>query len=253
MLRPARDVFVQHQPLPEQRMRAVLHRVRPQPPVITQALPCRAQQGQQSNRQCTEQKHPVPTLRTRYTHRRHPHPETHVLEVAKARLNPPALGVVANQRACADFAFTGHQAPRLLHLAVLHTDHRAHFHFLASPHPSPRSVRERLPSPTHCDARRRSLMPMREKRCRKTDESRIRCQALRFESDVEAQLDFTSNVGSAMLHLRGLHFVWYIVVPTTIVPASETTFLSVASVSQMTPYDFAPDSRTLRVVYPHWQ
>ena len=45
----------------------------------------------------------------------------------------------------------------------------------------------------------------------KDDESRIRCQALRFESDVEAQLGFTSNVGSAMLHLRGLRFVWYVV------------------------------------------
>ena len=121
MLRPIRDVLIQHQPLPEQRMRAVLHRVRPQPPVITQALPCRAQQGQQSNRQCTEQKHPVPTLRTRYTHRRHPHPETHVLDVAKARLNPPTLGVVAYQRARANLALTGHQAPRLLHLVVLHT------------------------------------------------------------------------------------------------------------------------------------
>ena len=66
MLRPIRDVLIQHQSLPEQRMRAVLHRVRPQPPIIPQTLPCRTQQGQQSNRQCTEQKHPVPPLRTRY-------------------------------------------------------------------------------------------------------------------------------------------------------------------------------------------
>ena len=43
------------------------------------------------------------------------------------------------------------------------------------------------------------------------DEARIRCQALRFESDVEAQLGFTSNVGSAMLHLRGLRFAGYVV------------------------------------------
>ena len=43
------------------------------------------------------------------------------------------------------------------------------------------------------------------------DETRIRCQALRLESDVEAQLGFTSNVGSAMLHLRGLRFAWYVV------------------------------------------
>ena len=137
MLWPVRDVLIQHQPLPEQRMRAVLHRVRPQPPVIPQALPCRTQQGQQSNRQCTEQQHPVPTLRTRYPHRRHPHPESHVLEVAKARLNPPTLGVVAYQRARANLALTGHQAPGLLHLVVLHTHHRAHLHSLASPHPSP--------------------------------------------------------------------------------------------------------------------
>ena len=137
MLRPVRDVLIQHQPLPEQRMRAVLHRVRPQPPVIPQALPCRTQQGQQSNRQRTEQQHPVPTLRTRYPHRRHPHPESHVLEVAKARLNPPTLGVVAYQRARANLALTGHQAPGLLHLVVLHTHHRAHLHSPASPHPSP--------------------------------------------------------------------------------------------------------------------
>lgn len=46
----------------------------------------------------------------------------------------------------------------------------------------------------------------------KDDESRVRCQTLRFESDAEAHLGFTSNVGSAMLHLRGLRFVWYVVV-----------------------------------------
>ena len=46
----------------------------------------------------------------------------------------------------------------------------------------------------------------------KDDESRIRCQALLFESDVETQFGFTSNVGSAMLHLRGLRFVWCVVV-----------------------------------------
>ena len=63
------------------------------------------------------------------------------------------------------------------------------------------------------------------------DESRVRCQALRFESDIEARLGFTSNVGSAMLHLRGLRFVWYVVVATTIVPASETTFHPVTFVS----------------------
>ena len=45
MLRPVRDVLMQYQSLPEQRMRAVLHRVRLQPPVIAQALPCRTQQS----------------------------------------------------------------------------------------------------------------------------------------------------------------------------------------------------------------
>ena len=45
----------------------------------------------------------------------------------------------------------------------------------------------------------------------KDNESRVRCQALRFESDVEAQPSFTSNIGSAMFHLRGLRFVWYVV------------------------------------------
>ena len=43
------------------------------------------------------------------------------------------------------------------------------------------------------------------------DESRVRCQALRLESDIEDRPGFTSNVGSAMLHLRGLRFVWYVV------------------------------------------
>ena len=85
------------------------------------------------------------------------------------------------------------------------------------------------------------------------DESRVRCQALRLESDIEARFGFTSNVGSAMLHLRGLRFVWYVVVATTIVPASETTLLSVTFVSRLTPYDFVQDSRIPRVAYPHWQ
>ena len=43
------------------------------------------------------------------------------------------------------------------------------------------------------------------------DESRIGCEALRFESDVETRPDFTSNIGIAILHPHGLRFAWYVV------------------------------------------
>ena len=58
-------------------------------------------------------------------HCRKPHPKAHILDVAKARLNPPS-GVVANQRTRGNLAFTGDQTPGLLHLFVLHTHYRTH-------------------------------------------------------------------------------------------------------------------------------
>ena len=107
MLGPVRDVFIEHQTLSEQGMCTVLRRVRPEPSVTAKALSRCAQHREQGDGQSTEQEHSVSALGGRYAHRRKPHPEAHVLDVAKARLNPPSLGVVANQRARGNLAFTG--------------------------------------------------------------------------------------------------------------------------------------------------
>ena len=96
MLGPVWNVFMKHQSLAKQPMRPILHRVRLQSSVIAQALPRRAEQGQQCNRQRAEQQHAVTTLRSLDAHRRHPHAESHVLDVSKARLGPPAIAIVMN-------------------------------------------------------------------------------------------------------------------------------------------------------------
>ena len=97
ILGPIGEMVVQHQPLPKQRMRPPLHRVRLQPAVITDALARRTQQRQNGDRQRADQQQTVPPVRARNMHRRESHPEAHVLDVPKARLNPPALAVVPNQ------------------------------------------------------------------------------------------------------------------------------------------------------------
>ena len=97
VLGPIGEMVVQHQPLAKQRMRPPLHRVRLQPAVITDALARRTQQRQNGDRQRADQQQAVPPVRARNMDRRESHPEAHVLDVPKARLNPPALAVVPNQ------------------------------------------------------------------------------------------------------------------------------------------------------------
>ena len=117
---PIGEMVVQHQPLPKQRMRPPLHRVRLQPAVITDALASRTQQRQNGDRQRADQQQTVPPVRARNMHRRESHPEAHVLDVPNARLNPPALAVVPNQDPRRDCRFAGHQAPRFVHLRILY-------------------------------------------------------------------------------------------------------------------------------------
>ena len=54
ILGPVGKMVVQHQPLPKQRMRAPLHRVRLQPTVVPDALARRTQERQHRNRQRAE-------------------------------------------------------------------------------------------------------------------------------------------------------------------------------------------------------
>ena len=136
ILGPIGEMVVQHQPLPKQRMRPPLHRVRLQPAVITDALARRTQQRQHGDRQRTDQQQAVPSVRARNMHRRKPHPEAHVLDVPKARLNPPALAVVPNQDPRRDLRFAGHQAPRFVHLRILYAHDRADRQLVRVGHPS---------------------------------------------------------------------------------------------------------------------
>ena len=90
-------------------------------------------------------------------HRRESHPEAHVLDVPKARLNPPALAVVANQDPRRDLRFAGHQAPRFVHLRILYAHDRADRQLVRVGHPSTHQPpRARPPAPTHAAAVRRS-------------------------------------------------------------------------------------------------
>ena len=75
ILGPIGEMVVQYQPLPKQRMRPTLHRVRLQPAVITDALARRTQQRQNGDRQRADQQQTVPPVRARNMHRRESHPE----------------------------------------------------------------------------------------------------------------------------------------------------------------------------------
>ena len=55
-----------------------------------------------------------------------PIPEPHVLDVAKARLDPPTFPIISDQRAGPDRGLTRHQAPRLFHLPIVHAHHPPH-------------------------------------------------------------------------------------------------------------------------------
>ena len=136
ILRPIGEMVVQHQPLPKQRMRPPLHRVRLQPAVITDALARRTQQRQHGDRQRADQQQAVPPVRARNMHRRQPHPEAQVLDVPKARLNPPALAVVPNQDPRRDCCFAGHQTPRFVHLRILYAHDHADRQLVRVGHPS---------------------------------------------------------------------------------------------------------------------
>ena len=129
-------MVVQHQPLPKRRMRPPLHRVRLQPAVITDALARRTQQRQNGDRQRADQQQAVPPVRARNMDRRESHPEAHVLDVPKARLNPPALAVVPNQDPRRDCRFAGHQAPRFVHLRILYAHDHADRQLVRVGHPS---------------------------------------------------------------------------------------------------------------------
>ena len=129
---------------------------RNQPAVITDALARRTQQRQHGDRQRTDQQQAVPSVRARNMHRRKPHPEAHVLDVPKARLNPPALAVVANQDPRRDLRFAGHQAPRFVHLRILYAHDRADRQLVRVGHPSTHQPPRTPPAPTHAAAVRRS-------------------------------------------------------------------------------------------------
>jgi hypothetical protein len=58
----------------------------------------------------------------------------------------------------------------------------------------------------------------------KEDKSGIRCQIMRFESDINGSSGFTLNIGSAMFHISGFRFGWYVVVDNEYCTNSETTF-----------------------------
>ena len=75
----------------------------------------------------------------------------------------------------------------------------------------------------------------------KKDESRVRCQVLRFESDIQTQPGFTTNIGSAMFHLRGLRFIWYFSVSQRLLYQSRRPhiFSLYAFSSQTTQYGIA--------------
>ena len=136
ILGPIGEMVVQHQPLPKQRMRPPLHRVRLQPAVITDALARCTQQRQHGNRQRADQQEAVPPVRARHMHRRQPHSEAHVLDVPKARLNSPALAVVPNQDPRRDRRIAGHQAPRFVHLRVVYAHDHADRQLVRVGHPS---------------------------------------------------------------------------------------------------------------------
>ena len=109
---------------------------RTQPAVITDALASRTQQRQNGDRQRADQQQTVPPVRARNMHRRESHPEAHVLDVPKARLNPPALAVVPNQDPRRDCRFAGHQAPRFVHLRILYAHDHADRQLVRVGHPS---------------------------------------------------------------------------------------------------------------------
>ena len=75
----------------------------------------------------------------------------------------------------------------------------------------------------------------------KKNESRVRCEILRFESDIQTQSGFTTNIGSAMFHLRGLRFIWYFSVWQRLLYQSRRPhFFSLYTFSsQTTQYGFA--------------
>ena len=174
ILGPIGEMVVQHQPLPKQRMRPPLHRVRLQPAVIADALARRTQQRQNGDRQRADQQQAVPPVRARNMHRRQPHPEAHVLDVPKARLNPPALAVVPNQDPRRDCRFAGHQAPRFVHLRIVYAHDHADRQLVRVGHPSthqpPRTPPRRRPTRRPLAARPAHS----SRRCLHATESRIR-------------------------------------------------------------------------------
>ena len=51
----------------------------------------------------------------------------------------------------------------------------------------------------------------------KENEARVRCQVLPLESEFHTRFGFTSNVGFAKFHSRGLRCAWYVLFWRTLV------------------------------------
>ena len=132
ILRPVRNMLIQHQSLTKQRMRAVLRRIHLQPPVIPQTLSRRPQLASIANALSS-------SIRSRRCGREmriddNPIPKRMSLDVAKARLDSPTFPVISNQRARPHRVLARHHTPRLFHLPVLHAHHRAHLQFMRIGH-----------------------------------------------------------------------------------------------------------------------
>ena len=150
-------MVVQHQPLPKQRMRAPLHRVRLQPTVIPDALARRTQQRQHRNRQRADQQQAVPPVRPRDMHRRQAHSEAHVLDVPKARpRSPSACRSIESEPASAlSLRWPPNTTVRPSSGRVRNTTAPTG-HSCSSVTRAPTSRRARPPAPTHAAAARRS-------------------------------------------------------------------------------------------------